>query len=165
MYNIMPIDYSNGKVYKLVCNKTGMVYIGSTTKDFLSQRLASHRQDYNKYLKNKHGYMSSFEIIKNDNYYITLLELWPCNSKDELLAKERQWFDKYPDCINIARPKATAKERKEKHKEYQIEYKKQRKYCDICKVDNRIDHYLRHCRRQTHINNLKKLEEQNINYI
>ena len=43
------VDYGNGKVYKIVCNNTGKVYIGSTTQP-LSKRLVAHRLDYKKYI-------------------------------------------------------------------------------------------------------------------
>ena len=40
------IDYSKGKVYKIVCNITGLIYVGSTTKEYLCQRLTAHKNDY-----------------------------------------------------------------------------------------------------------------------
>ena len=44
------IDYSKGKVYKIVCNITGKIYVGSTTKEYLSQRLTLHRANYQLFL-------------------------------------------------------------------------------------------------------------------
>ena len=52
------VNYNNGKIYKIVpiCEGAdeGDVYIGSTTKEYLSQRMVQHRADYNKWQKRKH---------------------------------------------------------------------------------------------------------------
>ena len=48
------VNYSNGKIYKIepICDhEDGDVYIGSTTKQYLSQRMEYHRRDYNNYKK------------------------------------------------------------------------------------------------------------------
>ena len=81
------IKYENGKVYKIVCRKTGLIYVGSTTKPLLSQRLAAHRYDYQKYLKSGYPFITSFKILENDDYYIELLENVNANKKDELLKR------------------------------------------------------------------------------
>ena len=48
-------NYGNGKIYKIVCGTTGKVYVGSTTKTYLSQRLFAH---YDAYCKHLQGYGS-----------------------------------------------------------------------------------------------------------
>jgi len=40
------VKYENSKIYKIVCNNTGMIYVGATTKKLLSQRLTAHVADY-----------------------------------------------------------------------------------------------------------------------
>jgi hypothetical protein len=44
------VNYANGKVYIITANDAvegyGNVYIGSTTKILLSQRMVCHRKDY-----------------------------------------------------------------------------------------------------------------------
>ena len=77
-------NYNNGKIYKIECLTTGLIYVGSTTKQYLSQRLSHHLYSYKKYQNNNHHYVSSFEILENDNYRIGLLENINCNTKDEL---------------------------------------------------------------------------------
>ena len=50
------VNYSNGKIYKIepICeHDEGDVYIGSTTKMYLSDRMFGHRDNYRKY---KNGY-------------------------------------------------------------------------------------------------------------
>jgi hypothetical protein len=87
-------DYSRGKIYELVCRKTGERYVGSTTLALLCTRLAIHVWGY----KNGMGTMSK-QIIERGDYYINLLELCPCETKEQLLKKEREWYDKGP-CVN-----------------------------------------------------------------
>jgi len=58
------MDYTNGKICIIVCNTTGLQYIGSTCNPYLSTRLAKHRSDYKQYLKNITHYISSFEVLK-----------------------------------------------------------------------------------------------------
>jgi len=105
--------YQNGKIYKIVCNKTNLVYIGSTTQKYLSDRLKGHRIAYN---RNK-GITTANQILKNGDYYIELVELVPCNSKDELLVRERYYFNNI-ECINKVRPKRTLEEIENNNKEY-----------------------------------------------
>ena len=95
-------DYANGKIYKIVDNTSEKVYIGSTCKT-LKHRLSGHVSAYKKFIKGKYHYITSFDIFKNDDYEILLVESFPCNFKDELLARERYWTNKV-NCINKYKP-------------------------------------------------------------
>jgi len=110
------VNYNNGKIYKIVDNTNNNIYVGSTTKKYLSDRLSEHRCDYRRYLKGTNGYLTSCEIIKNNNYDIILLELVNCDSKDELKAKERFYIDTL-DCVNKVIPGRTNKEYREVNKD------------------------------------------------
>ena len=95
------VDYKKGKVYEIVCRKTGERYIGSTSQP-LSKRLAVHRM--------MTGGISSKPIIERGDYYINLLEDYPCDNREQLLKKEREWYDK-GNCINTRRPLLTPVEK------------------------------------------------------
>jgi len=83
----------SGKIYRLTCNVSQMTYIGSTTTS-LTIRLHQHAIKYEKYTHFKEGnYCGAFQIIKNDDYKIELLEEYPCKTKEELLKRERYWYD------------------------------------------------------------------------
>jgi len=111
--------YSRGKIYKITCKEEpDKMYIGSTCEPLLSRRLAKHRADYICYLSGKHGYTTSYEIVKYWSAEITLIELFPCSSKDELLQRERHWIEQDKESINKARPIITDAERKDVRKEY-----------------------------------------------
>ena len=117
------VNYQQGKIYKIVCNITGEVYVGSTCMPTLAKRLADHRSDLKRFNDGKmNNIVSSFKIIERGNYYIDLLESYPCSSRDELLKKEREYFDKI-ECVNKYRPYITREEHREQalknNREYQ----------------------------------------------
>ena len=122
------VNYQEGKIYKIVCNITGLVYIGSTCKQYLSQRLQNHKSEYNMFKKNGKRYMSSFKVLENGDYNILLLELYPCNTKDELHARERYYMETI-ECVNLQivgrTPKEWKNDNKDKvHEIYKRHYKK-----------------------------------------
>ena len=79
-------DYSKGTIYKIVDNTNDNIYIGSTTQS-LSKRLTTHRESYKQYLNNKMNYITSFEILRNNNYEIILLEDVSCETREQLHAR------------------------------------------------------------------------------
>ena len=83
------VNYENGKIYKLVCNKTGLVYVGSTCQRLLCKRLSGHVDAFKRWKNGKYNYVTSFKIIENNDYYMELLEPVSCSSFDEL-AKKRE---------------------------------------------------------------------------
>ena len=91
--------YSRGKIYAIICRKTGRKYIGSTCEPTLARRLAKHVTNFKSWKQNKKRFISSFVIIKNGDYNIVLLELYPCNSKDELRMCEQKHINSC-ECIN-----------------------------------------------------------------
>jgi hypothetical protein len=121
----MPVDYNNGKIYKIVCNVTNLVYIGSTCKKSLVKRLEGHKATYKTYLNQKSNFMTSYKILENNNYDIILIEQYPCNSKQELHKKERFYIESI-ECVNKYIPNRNLKEycidKKEHIQEYQKDY-------------------------------------------
>jgi hypothetical protein len=94
--------YKNGKIYKLIDNTNGNIYIGSTIQT-LKRRLQKHVADYNGVLNGwKKTACASYNIIKNDNYKIELIVNYPCNNNTELCIKEQEYIDMYK-CINITK--------------------------------------------------------------
>jgi len=118
-------DYSKGKIYSIRSHLTDDVYIGSTIQR-LSDRLTKHKKCYKKWLITKKNCYSSFKIIEKDpeNFYIELVELYPCNSKIELCRREGEII-RATTCVNKNIAGRTLKEYREEHKEYYKEKKKQ----------------------------------------
>ena len=56
-------DYKFGKIYKLIDNTNGNIYVGSTAVRLLCMRKSGHQTKYNYYLKGKTHYISSFDIV------------------------------------------------------------------------------------------------------
>lgn len=109
--------YEHGKVYKIVCNKTGMVYVGSTREKYLSRRLNRHKYDYKAWVEGrKKTGMTSFKIIENGDCEIILLESCPCKNVYELRNCERKWIETL-ECVNKKVPNRTRKEYRKIHKE------------------------------------------------
>jgi len=132
------VNYQEGKIYKIVDNTTGNIYIGSTAEKYLSRRLQRHLVNYKRYIDKKEKYVSSFEILKNNNFEILLLETFPCNNKYELEQKERYYIENNT-CVNKNIPTRTNKEWCEENKKYSKEYYENNKEkilekipCDLC---------------------------------
>ena len=70
-------DYKQGKIYKIVCNVTGKVYIGSTIET-LARRLAGHRTAYKTFKEGKSTNVTAYQIIEQGNYDIVLIDYYNC---------------------------------------------------------------------------------------
>ena len=119
-------DYSKGKIYKIVCNITGLTYYGSTCEPTLSRRLAKHRSNYKDYLNGaSHShYMTSYKVLENGNCDIILIESYPCNSNDELTSRERYYIENN-ECVNKIIPSRSHEEYKELNREWYQNYMKE----------------------------------------
>ncbi len=112
------VNYSNGKIYKIepICDfDEGDIYIGSTTKAYLCQRLDEHRS---KYKNNNFQCRSSNLFLKYglSNCKIILLELVNANSKDELHVREAFYISNNK-CINKVIPGRTPEQYRIDNKE------------------------------------------------
>lgn len=106
------VNYENGKIYKIESHLGDKIYIGSTTKKHLSQRMDSHRSNYKRWKNDKCGKTYSFEVFDEygvEHCKIVLLELYACSSKDELHARESH-FIRTLTCVNKVIPDRTPAE-------------------------------------------------------
>ena len=147
--------YHRGKIYAIICRKTGRRYIGSTCEPTLARRLAQHVVDFKNWKKEKRSWCSSFDIIKDGDYYIVLIESYSCNSKDELRMCEQKHIG-----LNEAVNKIKAFRIDEERLEYQKQYIKQN--CDKI-AEQRKQHYEQN--RDELIEKNKQYREQNRNEI
>ena len=108
-------EYKNGKIYQIVCNITREVYIGSTVQS-LEERLLNHRQKGTRMCASK-------QIIDRGDYYIELLETYPCESKTELELKETE-YQKNINCINKQLARRSKQEYYKDNKEIIVESRK-----------------------------------------
>lgn len=123
-------DYSKGKVYRITSGD--LTYIGSTCEPTLAKRLAKHVNDYKLWTRGGRRGISSFQLIETGQYEITLIELCPCGSKDELRARERFHIEAN-ECVNKKLPGRTPSgyyidkkdSIRERQKTYRAEHKEQ----------------------------------------
>lgn len=129
------VNYKNGKVYKIVCNESGLCYVGSTCEKYLSTRLSKHKSDYKKYLHDdtNHYYVTSYEVLKLNNFDIILIEKYPCESKEELYARERFYIET-TECVNKYVPCRTSQEYYKDNKEKLLENVKNYRLKNIEKI-------------------------------
>eukprot|EP01080_Neovahlkampfia_damariscottae_P011927 gene11927-gene5197 len=121
------VNYSLAKIYKIVCNTTGLIYVGATCKPRLCQRLNQHVQDYKSFKEGKRYYVSSYKVLKNRNYSIILLEeIKDCENKDQLRFHERKWSEQL-NCVNKRVEARTKMENEQYQKQYQKQYRKNNK--------------------------------------
>ena len=151
------VNYANGKVYKIepICEHNDAdVYFGSTTKQYLSQRMDQHRSNFNR----KAGMCSSkilFEKYGVENCVIILLESVNATTNDELRAVEAKYIVTNA-CVNKNIPLRTQKEwisdNTEKNKEYMRQYY----------IDN-LD-TIQEQQKKYYIDNLDTIQEQQKQY-
>jgi len=117
-------------------------YIGST-KQRIKKRLSGHCSDYKKYLNGNNNYVTSFDILKYNDYYVELY----CNTGTDDKS-DAHWFEgqiiRAETCVNKHIPGRTVKEyyetnkdkikdinkeyyetNREYYKEYQKQYREQ----------------------------------------
>ena len=99
------------KIYRIIDNTNGNIYIGKTTQKYLCQRLASHVKDYR-----RNNPISSSKIIKNGDYKIELIE----ETDDE--TRERYWIEN-SECVNQLIPNRVAGEKKQYNTQWNIDNK------------------------------------------
>ena len=114
IYKMEDTKYQQGKIYKIVCNITNEIYIGSTIET-IKRRLQGHIKD----LKD----CRSRKILNRGDYKIELIKNYPCNSKWELEEEEAQYI-RNNICINKKIPHRTKEEYYEENKEKILEKKK-----------------------------------------
>jgi len=118
----MPVDYKNGKIYKLSC-PDGHYYIGSTAMK-LEQRLYFHKHAITN--KTHGGTYTYFQKIPVDEITIELIEDCPCESKKELNEYEDYYIELAMEdllCLNSRRSHRTEEYIKKYDKTYYEENK------------------------------------------
>ena len=157
-------DYQNSKIYKIICNISNQVYIGSTTQPNLSKRLTGHKNAYKRYIEGKNeSYITSFKILEQNNYDIILIENYSCNNKDELKARER-YFIENNECVNKVYPGRTQKEYQEINKEIIKEKNKEYRENNIELIREKEREYARkhkEDKKKYRLENLDKFKQYN----
>ena len=147
-------DYQKGKIYKVWENSYTKCYIGSTCEN-LSQRMSSHRSGYKRWNETgreiyKNSVYELFDEYGVENCKIELLEIYPCQCKEELRAREGV-HQKQNDCINKHLAGRTKKGYYEDNRERMFDI------CKKYKEDNK-DYYITY-KKNWYVNNKDKINE------
>jgi hypothetical protein len=160
------VNYANGKIYMIrpiAEHEEGEVYIGSTTKHYLSDRMFNHRQMYKQYKAgkriDKYSVFDLFDKYGVDNCSIILIEEVNANSKAELFSREAHYI-RITKCVNKLIPIATREDFLQKKKDYKTENKdkikeynetrKEKVNCE-CGGIYRLDNKYRHIKSTKHL--------------
>jgi len=112
--------YQRSKIYTIRHPDSEKYYIGSTCEKYLSNRFGGHKKSYKRYLNGKGHDLSSFRLFELgiDQCYVELLELFPCNSKLELIKREGELIRLHKnDVVNKVVAGRTKKEYRQDNKE------------------------------------------------
>ena len=104
----MPLNYNNGKIYKIIDSENEIIYIGSTAQEKLCKRFSTHKH-------------------RGNGNKIVLLELYPCSCKEELVKKEQEHIDSHENLLNKQRAYNSSEYNKEYYKEYIEKWRKNNK--------------------------------------
>ena len=105
-------DYSKTKIYKIESHVGDKVYVGSTCKQYLSQRFQQHKTTYKQWKDGIGNKITSYDLFDEygiENCNIILIEEVPCTSKDAKNAREAH-FIKELNCVNKYIPGRKQKE-------------------------------------------------------
>ena len=123
----LPIDYSKGLIYKIVCNdiKIKEVYYGSTTS--FVKRKNSHKSNCIN-PKNRDYNQPKYQFIRENggwsNWDMIEIKKYDCETKRELELEERKQIEIYGVSLNHVIPTRSKEEYDIDNKEKQAEYKK-----------------------------------------
>ena len=87
-------DYTNGRIYKILNYIDNEVYVGSTCQP-LSKRMVAHRAAANKPKKQHSPLYTKMNEYGIENFYIELIEPYPCKNNEELRKREGHYIREF----------------------------------------------------------------------
>ena len=119
------MDYKNAKIYKILNDIDGDVYIGSTCQP-LSKRMSKHRQSYKAKRKQHYKLYQKMNDVGIEHFYIELVKETPCENIEQLRAIEGQYIREL-GTLNHRVEGRTKKQYTDDNKEKKAEYDKLRR--------------------------------------
>ena len=159
--------FHNAKIYTIRSPESDKIYIGSTCQP-LHKRLHEHRKNYQMFLNGKYHNISSFEVIKNENHYIELLEEFKCENKNQLHKREGELIREHKlICVNKCVAGRSKLEYRTENSDIIKEKKKQYRINNIEKIKVHKKQYytenidkLKEVSKQYHIDNSETIRER-----
>lgn len=94
-----PINYKNGKIYVIRNHSNNKVYVGSTTQT-LSKRFSNHKRNHKSKKAYEYPFYKAMREIGIENFYIELVEDYPCENIEQLNAREGYYIRQYDSFHN-----------------------------------------------------------------
>ena len=120
----MPVNYQEGKIYKLYNTVTDDIYVGSTTRK-LCEGVTDHGKCVNNKTKKDRPLYQAFRDHGIEHFFIELIEKCPCNDIDELRKKEGEWVRQLKPHLNMTIAGRSCKDYYNDNKEHIAIIKKQ----------------------------------------
>jgi uncharacterized C2H2 Zn-finger protein len=145
----------SGKVYRVISpSHPELVYYGSTSNNYLCNRMSQHRTDYKRY---PNAQRAVFELVKYDDAKIELVE----ETTIEEMKSREQWYISNHECVNklnaylpgdpAEKLKQWKKDNPEKQrmhlKAYYEKHKGERILCPHCQMEMLKQSLTRHIKR------------------
>ena len=127
-------NYDNSVIYKICCKDEAItdVYVGSTVN--ARNRKHTHKSTCNNKKSENHNAVV-YRYIRDyggwENWQFVLLEKFPCKDRQELIIRERYWYEMLGAKLNVYYPQRSQKERNKEYlsrpevKEHRKEYRKE----------------------------------------
>lgn len=97
------VNYINGKIFKIVSEVNGQIYIGSTVQN-LNNIHNKYKFKYRKWLEdNNNDYYSVYKLFELGNTRIEVIINYPCDTREELVKREMYYINEIPN-VNIIKP-------------------------------------------------------------
>ena len=93
MGEISKKDFSKSKIYCIRNNINDEIYVGSSTQP-LSKRMEKHRSTIKDIKRGKCSLYQRMKELGVENFYIELIEEYPCENIEQLRRKEGEWIRK-----------------------------------------------------------------------
>lgn len=91
-------NYKNAKIFRIHHQSNDKTFVGSTTFDL--QKVLCEYYDTRKVEPSQTPTLHNYMVECGRAFYITLIQDYPCSSKDELLAREQFWIRKLKPELN-----------------------------------------------------------------
>ena len=95
----MPTDFSKSSIYRIDCDITGLVYVGSTAQE-LHHRWADHKKASKKPINAHFKLYKSFAEHGIEHHHIELIEEIAVENRQQLNAREGHWIRQLDTYIN-----------------------------------------------------------------
>ena len=138
-----PIDYKDGKIYKIVNDVDNEIYIGSTVSEL----------EYRFHMGHMNANIAEHckKIGGKWHYRIELLKNFPCETREELVEEEGRMYRLYKPSLNCNIPGGPNEEEKAEQIERRYKRRAEEARCEVCNLTMRHDSLYMHQKTKKHI--------------